>query len=80
MFKRGFNSRYIFLFKRDSHHAQTDLNKKFGAIHQTLISFNIDSQEFRKTKNENPPSQEIEVNSEAVPAHLPMVGRSASTD
>ena len=40
------------------HYAQMDLNKKSGAMYQTLISFNIDAQGIRKTKNENPPTQE----------------------
>ena len=42
-----------------SHHAKTDLNKKSGAMHQTLMSFYIDAQGFRKTKNENPLTQDI---------------------
>ena len=46
-----------------THHGQTDLNKKSGTMHQTLISFNIDAQGFRKTKNENPPTWEIGVTS-----------------
>ena len=45
------------------HNTQTDLNKKSGELHQTLISFNIDAQGFRKTKNENPQTQELEVTS-----------------
>ena len=44
---------------RATHHAQTDLNKKSGAMPQTFASFNIDAQAFRKTKNENHPTQEI---------------------
>ena len=46
-----------------SHHATMDLNKKSGAMHQTLISLNIDAQGFRKSKNENPPTLELEVTS-----------------
>ena len=46
-----------------SHHATMDLNKKSGAMHQTLIFFNIDAQGFRKTKNENPPMWEMGVTS-----------------
>ena len=46
-----------------THHAQTDLNKKSSAMHQTLISFIIDPQGFRKTKNENTPTWEIGVTS-----------------
>ena len=44
-----------------AHHGQTDLNKKSGKMHQTLILCNIDAQGFRKTKNENPPTWEREV-------------------
>ena len=46
-----------------AHHGQTDLNKKSGTMHQTLIFFNIDAQGFRKTKNETPPTWEIGVTS-----------------
>ena len=46
-----------------SHQAKTDLNKKSGAMHQTLIFFNIDAQGFRKTTNENPPTWEMGVTS-----------------
>ena len=46
-----------------AHYAKTDLNKKSGAMQQTLISFSINAKEFRKTKNENPPTREIEVTS-----------------
>ena len=46
-----------------THYAKTDLNKKSGALNQTLIIFNIDAQGFRKTKNENPPMQEMGVTS-----------------
>ena len=46
------------------HLAKTDLNKKSGAMHQTLIqAFNIDAQGFRKTKNENPPTRKVGVTS-----------------
>ena len=44
--------------QRLTHHAQTDLNNKSGAMHQTLIYFKIDSQGLRKTKNENPLTQD----------------------
>ena len=38
-----------------THHAKTDLNKKSGAMHQNLISFDMAAQRFRKTnKTENP--------------------------
>ena len=33
-----------------THHAKTDLNKKTGAMHLTLIFFNNDALRFRKTK------------------------------
>ena len=46
-----------------THHAQTDLNKKSGAVLQTLIFFNSDAEGFRKTKNENPLTREIGVTS-----------------
>ena len=62
-----------------AHHAKTDLNKKSGTMHQTLIFFNIDAQGFRKTKNENPPTWDMGVTSKPVLANLPMVGRSAGT-
>ena len=60
-----FAPRYIIYTnaRQTTHHAKTDLNKKYGAIHQTLIKFNIDAQGFRKTKSENPPTQEIGVTS-----------------
>ena len=45
------------------HYAKTDLNKKSGTMHQTLISFNTDAQGFRKTKNENLPTREMGVTS-----------------
>ena len=62
-----------------SHHAKSDLNKESGAMHQTLISFKIDAQGFRKTKNENPPKQEIGVTSKPVLTDMPIVGRLAGT-
>ena len=46
-----------------AHHAKTDLNKKSGAMQQTLTNFNIDAQGFRKTNNENPPTREMGVTS-----------------
>ena len=55
-----------------SHQAKTDLNKKSGAMHQTLIFFNIDAQGFRLTKNENPPTR-VGVTSQ--PAHGWQIGR-----
>ena len=40
-----------------------DLNKKLDPKQKTIQIFNIDDQGFRKTKNENPPTREIEVTS-----------------
>ena len=40
-----------------------NLNKKLDSKQKTSQIFNIDAQEFRKTKNENPPSQEMGVTS-----------------
>ena len=40
-----------------------DLNKKLDPKQKTLQTFNIDAQGFRKTKNENPLTQEIRVTS-----------------
>ena len=41
------------------HPAKIDLNKKWLPKQKTVQNFNIDAQGFRKTKNENPPMQEI---------------------
>ena len=46
-----------------SHHAKIDLNKKWLPKQKTIQNFNIDAQGFRKTRNENPPTQEIGVTS-----------------
>ena len=48
-------------------------------MHLTLIFFSDDGQRFRKTKNENPPTQKMEVTSYPVLADLPTMGRSAGT-
>ena len=40
-----------------------NLNKKLDPKQKTIQTFNIDAQGFRKTKNENPPTWEIGVNS-----------------
>ena len=40
-----------------------DLNKKWLPKQKTIQNFNIDAQGFRKTRNENPPMQEIGVTS-----------------
>ena len=43
--------------------AKLDLDKKSFPKQKTIQNFTIDAQGFRKTKNENPPMQEIEVTS-----------------
>ena len=40
-----------------------DFRKKLLPKQKTIQNFNVDAQGFRKTKNENPPTQEIEVTS-----------------
>ena len=42
---------------------KVDLNKKLDPMQKTIQAFNIDAQEFRKTRNENPPTWEIGVTS-----------------
>ena len=42
---------------------QIDLNKKFDSKKKTVQIFNIDTQQFRKSKIENPPTREIGVSS-----------------
>ena len=46
-----------------SHPAKIDLNKKWLPKQKTIQNFNIDTQGFRKTRNENPPTREIGVTS-----------------
>ena len=46
-----------------SHPVKIDLNKKLDPKEKTNQAFNIDVWEFRKTKNENPPTWEIGVTS-----------------
>ena len=48
-------------------------------MQKNIQNFAIDAQGFRKTRNENPPTWEMGINSYLVPADLPMVGRLAST-
>ena len=43
--------------------AKIDLNKKPLPKQKTIQNFTIDAQDFRKTKNENPPTWEMEVTS-----------------
>ena len=61
----------------NSHPAKIDLNKKWLPKQKTIQNFNIDAQGFRKTRNENPPTQEVGVTSYPEPADLPLVGRLA---
>ena len=42
-----------------THPAKTDLNKKWLPKQKTIQNFNIDALGFIKTRNENPPTQEI---------------------
>ena len=44
-----------------SHPAKIDLNKKLNPKQKTIQIFNIDAQRFKKTKSENPKTQEIGV-------------------
>ena len=46
-----------------SHPAKIDSNKEWLPKQKTIQNFNIDAQWFRKTRNENPPTQEIGVTS-----------------
>ena len=43
--------------------AKIDLNKKSLPMQKTIQNFTIDTQGFRKTGNENPPSWEIGITS-----------------
>ena len=47
--------------KPQAHPVKIDLNKKLDPRQNSIHSFNIDAQRFRKTKKENPPTQEIRV-------------------
>ena len=47
----------------DTHPAKIELNKKWLPKQKTIQNMNIDAQGFRKTRNENPPMQEIGVTS-----------------
>ena len=44
-----------------SQHIKVDLNEKLDPKQKTIQNFNIDAQEFRKTKNENSLTWEIRV-------------------
>ena len=53
-----------FLASLTVHHpVKIDLNKKLDPNQETVQAFNIDAREFRKTRNENPPTWEIGVTS-----------------
>ena len=43
--------------------AQIDLDKKWLSKQKTIQNFIIDAQRFRKTRNENPSTQEIKITS-----------------
>ena len=45
------------------HPVKIDLIKKLDPLQKPIKTFNIDAQRFRKTKNENPPTQEMGVSS-----------------
>ena len=61
MQKKGDN---LFIFAHlETQPAKIDLNKKPLPKQKTIQNFTIDAQGFRKRKNENPPTQEIEVTS-----------------
>ena len=48
---------------RLSHPVKIDLNKKFDSKQNTIQTFNMDAQGFRKTKNESPSKWERGVTS-----------------
>ena len=60
-------------------HAKTDLNKKSFPKQKTIQNFTIGAQGFRKTRNENPPMQEIsrsyQLTSAGPSAHGWQIGR-----
>ena len=58
--------------------AKLDLNKKSFPKQKTIQNFTIDAIGFSKTRDKNPPAQEIGLTSYLVMADLAMVGRSAS--
>ena len=47
--------------EQTSHPMKIDLNKKLDPRQKTTLTFNIDAQGFRKSKNENHLTQEIGV-------------------
>ena len=48
---------------KDAQPTKLDLNKKSLPKQKTIQNFTIDAQGFRKTKNENPPTQEMKATS-----------------
>ena len=50
-------------YKTMTQPSKSDLNKKSFPKHKTIQNFTIDAQGFRRTKNENPSTWEIEVTS-----------------
>ena len=72
-------AKYTGLRDEESLPVKTDLDKKLDPKKNTIQTFNIDTQGFRKTRNENPLTWEIRVTSQPVPAGLPMFGRVAGT-
>ena len=46
-----------------AHTVKINLNKNLDPKQKTIQTFNIDAQRFRKTKNKNPQTPEVEVTS-----------------
>ena len=44
-------------------HVKIDLNEKLDPKQKIIQTFDIDAQGFRKTRNGNPPTQDIEITS-----------------
>ena len=53
------NTLMVVTFLAQTHLVKIDLKKKLDPMQKTIQAFNIDAQEFRKTRNENPPTWEI---------------------
>ena len=51
-------AKYTGLRDEESLPVKTDLDKKLDPKKKTIQTFNIDTQGFRKTRNEKPPMQE----------------------
>ena len=54
---------FVVIIEDKTQPAKVDLNKKSFPKQKTIQNFTIYAQGFRKTKNENPPTWEIEVTS-----------------